>query len=71
MLHLSAGLSAMIAGATVVQAVRWLAGDDQIAIAAVLTRLVIAAFAAVLFEAIVGTMRVLAEIRDRLPPPQR
>ena len=43
-LHLFAGLSAVIAGAAVVQAVLWMAGNDRIDIVADLTRLVAAAF---------------------------
>lgn len=70
MLHIFAGLSAMVAGASVVRTIMWLGGNDQIDIAAAATRLVAMPFIAVLFEVFVELLTVLNDIRERLPAPQ-
>ena len=70
-LHMFAGLSAMVAGASIVRTIEWLGGNDQIDISATVTRLVVMMFIAVLFEVFVELLTVLNDIRDRLPPPER
>ncbi len=69
-LHILAALSAMVAGASVVQPIMWLAGNDHIDISATVTRLVVTMFIAVLFEVFVELLTVLDAIYDRLQTPK-